>query len=567
MPKTKGQLTQNKTEQKQTLFTAEAQSQVQLTQLLDPLNADQQRATQRSPYYSGFFQRMTSLDAGIPVADGQAGQEEHVGYKERKRRRKELERQREEYEQLNQSLSKSPRLLNEEEIHELPLFKSPAAARKWADEKLPHSTLTRGETMRQVNDGDFSNFENLDHALRNVVAGNALRRFMQDYEVSGRSDPEELCRRIKESGEGVSALLDPALRLGLSLAQRSDSFSPELKDVFLRLDEAMSTAVMTETLTHVASFDNVRQHFQEKGSSDPDADAHRAITENKAQQIQIAKRLLLMQLSSFREISKDANGHNKVTLWGKSTAVALSHCSRVSLILPQQDSGRSNAVEQEKMWRAILTIGGENPAQDNSRFSSTHSIERRKVSDLDGDIGVILEKKLPFNFIGQRGMNCAIGGLGNAGVSGRMLCNDGSCGHFYSMHKTADTRHCGAMLMGLESDAAGVTNQMGHTHDIHATAEKASSLGGQRIDEVGVKYGGRQCDLSRKSAADITAWMLALENAMQRWQDEPDGMSSAEAAETMAMLTGKKLWHDADWDRLRRVLGVPDTVSGGTYGS
>ena len=564
MPKTKGQLTQNKTEQKQILSTTEAQEHVQRTQLLDSLNADQQNTTQRSSAYSDFFRHMTSLDTSIPVADGQAGQEEHVGYKERKRRRKELERQREEYEQLNQKLSKSPRLLSEDEMRTLPIFKSPEATKKWADEKLSHSTLTREETMRQVGDGDFSNFENLDHVLRNVLAGNAFRRFMEDYEVSEQSNPEELCRRIKESGEGVSALLDPTLRLGLSLAQRSDRFSPELKDVLLRLDEAMSTAVMTETLTHVASLDKVKQHFRKKGSSNPDADANRAITENKAQQIQIAKRLLLMQLSEFREISKGDNGSTRVTKWQRSMAVALSHCSRVSLTLPPQggiEDIENNAAAQQEMWRAILTIGGENPAQDNGRASSTHSIKRRKVGGKDGEI---LEKKLPFNLIGQRGMNCAIGGLGNAGVSGRMLCNDGSCGHFYSMYKTADAKHCGAMLMGLESDAAGVTNQMGHTHDIHATAEKASSLGGQRIDEVGVKYGGRQCDLNGMSASHITEWMLALEKTMQRWQAEPSGMSSGEAAETMAMLTGRKL-ERTEWNKLRHRLGVSDRVPDGDH--
>ena len=50
--------------------------------------------------------------------------------------------------------------------------------------------------------------------------------------------------------------------------------------------------------------------------------------------------------------------------------------------------------------------------------------------------------------------------------------------------------------MGLEPDSYGVKNQLGHTHDIKATDEKASSLGGQRADEVVLKYGGRRCDLS-----------------------------------------------------------------------
>lgn len=90
------------------------------------------------------------------------------------------------------------------------------------------------------------------------------------------------------------------------------------------------------------------------------------------------------------------------------------------------------------------------------------------------------------------------------------------------------------MLMGMESDAHGVMNQMGHTHDIHATLEKASSFGGQRTDEVGNKYGGRQCDLSKKSAREITRWMTALERKMQEWQSQPD-----EADYAAPLLTGE----------------------------
>ena len=111
------------------------------------------------------------------------------------------------------------------------------------------------------------------------------------------------------------------------------------------------------------------------------------------------------------------------------------------------------------------------------------------------------------------------------------------------------------MLMGMESDAHGVVNQMGHTHDIHATPEKASSFGGQRTDEVGNKYGGRQCDLSKKSAREITRWMTALERKMQEWQSQPDGMSGADAEEAMRLLAGESL-HVWNWTRMSELLGM-----------
>ena len=137
-----------------------------------------------------------------------------------------------------------------------------------------------------------------------------------------------------------------------------------------------------------------------------------------------------MQLSDFQMITTDEKKRATSTPWDKSMAVALSHCSRVVLTLPKQDAGDNNVLYQLNMWKAIYTVNGSNTAEDNSRASSTHSIKRRKVSEK----GIMRskEKKVLFNLIGQRGMNCAIGGLGNAGVSGKTIANDGSCGYFYS---------------------------------------------------------------------------------------------------------------------------------------
>ena len=499
--------------------------------------AEQRQAEGISPY-ARFFHSIKPLPP-LPLAGGPVPKEEKVGYKERKRQKKQYE-----------DLGKENRLLRQDEVKALPQFQTRERREKWANETLPHSKLTREQTLKQVlNDKDYSNFENLDLVSRNLIATNALAKFVKDYNIGENSDPEAICAQIQRTGEGVSALLDPTLRLGLSLAQHSLDYRPKVRNFFRKLDEAMSTAVMVSTLTHVADQNAVKTYFQGKGSPDADGDARNAIEANKAQQIQIAKRLLLMQISNFKEVRTVKKHRFKADEtrkenWDKSMAVALSHCSRVVLTLPKEDVF-SSANAHQKMWKSILTIDGANTAQDNSRASSTHSIKRRKVKN-NGSMGS-KEKKVWFNLIGQRGMNCAIGGLGNAGVSGKTLCNDGSCGHFYSMYKEADADHYGAMLMGLESDANAVTNQMGHTHDWHATAEKASSLGGQRTDEVGDKYGGRQCDLSEIPANTITLWMTSLEHAMLYWQSQPGGMSSPEAVKAMEMISGKKL--DADSQR------------------
>ena len=524
-----------------------------------------QQQLQRPAAYDRFFQNLKPLPA-VPVAHGPAPVAAPAQTKAQKREQKRLEKQRAseakaDYADYVKQMKETPRLMDEGELHRLRVFQSAATREAWAKEKLPHSTLTREDTLKQIlNDGDYSNFENLDQVMRNVVATRALKQFLHDYDIqNGHADPAQICQQIRASGAGVSALLNPGLRLALSLVQKMDEFSGEFKGFCRKLDDEMSTEVMVATLTAQADAARVVAYYSGVGNGQnmhAVEDANRAIEANKAQQIQIAKRLLLMQLSDFSKITTDTDGSESVAEWDRSMAVALSHCSRVVLTMPKVGEYAGNADEQQAMWRSIMTINGENTAQDNSRASSTHSIERRRVVPGEGaTVRKSKEKKVLFNFIGQRGMNCAIGGLGNPGVGGKTILNNGSCGHFYSMYKAGDEEHYGAMLMGMESDANGVMNQMGHTHDIHATPEKASSFGGQRTDEVGNKYGGRQCDLSGKSAREITRWMTALERKMQEWQSQPNGMSGAEAEEAMRLLAGESL-HVWNWTRMSELLGM-----------
>lgn len=134
----------------------------------------------------------------------------------------------------------------------------------------------------------------------------------------------------------------------------------------------------------------------------------------------------------------------------------------------------------------------------------------------------------------------------------------------------ADAEHYGSMLMGLESDAAGVMNQMGHTHDMFATPEKASSLGAQRTDEEGEKYGGRQCDLTAKSAGEIAYVLIALEKKMLQWQrprdlksdmGQPEDMGSENAKQLMRLLAGKKMGYQ-EWQTFDQIVGIPRNIYG-----
>ena len=541
---------QNKIQQEKKTFIVE-QHQPQQQQKADQwvyMEKEKYKNLKVDSSYSDFMKRFHPLP-GTDVEGNQPPAEEKLSWKQRKRRNKMYK---EWYQMKVDDAKEKPGLVFAEDLNKTFSYWDKKDREHWEKQVLPHSKLTRGETLRRIiEEGDYSNFENLDELMRNRVATRALLNFRDTFHINEHTTVDEIMSHYREYSSGVSMFLDPALRLGFSLAQKTGGMPDWAKTLYRELDEAMSTEVMVATLTHKPDVKTVASYYEKKKSKSKLAAlyaAYDAIADNKAQQIQIAKRLLLMQLSVFHVPEKDKYGFEVSYSWDKTMAVALSHCSRVALTLPRlkEDSRVNNAQAHQRMWNAIYTVNGKNDAKDNSRMSSTHDIERRVVvrGVADGKdpgwVAISWEQKVRFNFTGQRGMNCAIGGLGNNGVGGELLGNDGSCGHFYSMYKEADADHNGAMLMGLESDAAGVMNQMGHTHDIFATPEKASCLGAQRTDEVGEKYGGRQCDLSRRSAASITDALIDLEKKMLQWQAEPQGMESEDAKEHMRLLAGKK---------------------------
>lgn len=484
----------------------------------EALQAEREQETRTEGYQTRSYNALI-LSTFPPLqreaaGDGAPAPEENLNYKERKKQKKENA-------EAYKKLGKSQKLLDYKEVQNLPLFKTKEGREKWAGAKPGNSKLTRRETMEMMGKGDYSNFENLDDVMRSMFAKEALKRMMAKYTDKDKSvfdyPPEEICMQFRKNGD-VSGLLDPALRLGLSLGQREiNGFAPEHREWFRKLDEQMSAAVMLETLKQKNEDelkDQIANEFVEKhkmSRKNALKSAQDMVEADKAQKIQVAKRLMLMHLGQFAQVN---NKEEEQSPWDKPVAVALSHCSRVTLALPKCPEEKNRQKAYKEMWNSIFYQRGEegkfnsNLAKDKRRAASTHNIKVRE--------NAVKEKKVLVNFAGQRGMNVAIGGLGNQGISGKMLLNNGSCGHFYSMYKEGDTENYGAILMGLESDRPGVTNQLGHTHDARATAEKASSLGGQRADEVGMKYGGRQCNLTGLEPERITECMDLLERAMRR---------------------------------------------------
>lgn len=516
----------------------------------------QQQAQVQQSAYNALFEDITDLSqyyTGKELEEVNIKKQKKVGRKEQNRRKESVKK-------VIKANKKTPHLVKNEEKKELAILLHTKEGKKsWENEKVKDTSLTRKEVLQNVLEKkDYSQFELLDDLSRNLVASKALEDMLAKYQVNENTTPISLCLAIKSSGAGVSAILDPTMRLGLSLGMRSEKFSPAMQKLFRDTDNMMSTMVMEETLTHVTDQRQLAAHFREQGAEDADAQAEQAIEKNKAEQIQIAKRLLLLQLSDFQMRETSGTKEDPIytfTEWQESMATALSHCSRVMLTMPlvEEEKAENTQAEHQKMWKSIFTTNGENPAGDNHRRSSTHDISRKEVDEKKVVKKAAKEKKVLFNFSGQRGMNCAVGGLGNAGVSGKTLLNDGTCGHFYSMYQEGDAAHFGGMLMGMESDEYKKVNQMGHMHTITAKGEKASSFGAQRTDEIGDKYGGRQANLTGYTASQITGWMQELESAMQVWQSSRHGMRDGDAYAVMQMLSGKKL-SALELEALRKIL-------------
>lgn len=497
---------------------------------------------QTQTQYDMFLRNLAAPPESVQVPGAKADQES-LGRKERKRQ-----------EEAFKAIGNKHTLLSADDMQQLSqnkMFTNAEMRKTWEKSKYRQSQVTNADTMRQLAQKDYSNFENVQPTLKNVVASRELQEFRRKYPqlaTDAGYNVGALVQHMKREG-GVAALMNPALRLGLSLARNTEDVPQIEKENYRRLDEAMSTELMVETLVHKADAEAYKdrlvrdEHISQKKAGEI---AEKEIAAAQAQQIEIAKRLLLMQLSNFKVYDKQGNSSD----WNAPVAVALSHCRRIVLTMPVERNG--NAGAEQGMWNSIFHTENNAAAMDKRRASSTHSLKRRKI----GTQGPTKEVKVRTgNLIGQRGMNCAIGGIGNTGISGKMIRNNGSCGHFYSMYRESKGDSYGAILFGLESDSAGVMNQMGHKHDWHATAEAASSLGGQRKDEIGADYGGRQCDLTHMTPGEIQSWMTALETKMKQWNSADGGREGGEGVQMMRLLAGQKL-SAAQIERLRDTLGV-----------
>ena len=495
----------------------------------------------RNEAYGDFLNKLSEPPTELkgPIIKGKS---DSLGYKQKKRAKAEFE-----------EIGAKHTLISMEDMEKLNfnqyLFNA-SSKKDWMKSKTRQSKISNEESIQRLKNGDYSNFENVPQTIKNIVASQAFVKFISRDDVFDPNYTEQDVIKNYIAEYGVTSLMNPALRLGLSLGMNTGGLTDWEKNRLVRLDEMMTNTIMLETLIKQVDVEQYEKSLVEHGEKKENAReiAEKEVGALQAQQVEIAKRLLLMQLSNFKVYDEQGNSAK----WPYSMAFALSHCRRVVLTMPKGNT----EWEEHKMFDTIFHSHNNTLALDQKRTASTHDIKRRKV----GTTGPTEEVKVKTgNFTGQRGMNCAIGGLGNIGIGGQLIRNDGSCGHFYSMYKSGKSGKYGAILFGMESDASGMTNQMGHKHTMMATAEAASSFGGQRVDEIGAAYGGRQCDLTHLTANKITKWMNLLQISMNYWQITNDTDSRDRV---MEMLAGRQM--DAEqldelWNIMNDVPWIGET--------
>lgn len=396
----------------------------------------------------------------------------------------------------------------EEQLELEKIMRGKWAKENWMTEK--HGGFTNLELIKQINEGNHSNFEKMEGVMRDLAA----TKLMESYKGGKYKTLDTLACTEEDISELVDELeqdnmfFNPVFRLGLSQYARVTEEDKRVSNL-RRIDNEIAKRIMIRTLT----FKMEEKHEKRYKESitvikEENKDAYLEYQKKMelAKRSQMAKQLMLMHMGKIKIVDDDGNGKEPTV----PLASILAHCSRTMIITPNFTDDDHHGNEDE-MWDSILKHKGKNPGYTNAanikkRGSSTHSLENRKK---DAKYGVETKKKL--NLVGQTGMDVAIGGMGSDGVDGKMIDQNGTCGHVYGMHKRSDAGVNGAYLFGYESDSYGHTNQLGHTHDLKATGEKASSFLCHRIDEIGAKYGGRQADVSHYNSTWIAKCMNAID--------------------------------------------------------
>ena len=410
----------------------------------------------------------------------------------------------------------------------MPMFHAPALGRLFSVNDYEYYKLLKEQEAQM---GEAEGQER--------IIGNAED---QRLEQGVRTRMAEMERYLKSEKH------NPLFRLGCSMFARKEESKrsqfgekkdAESRNMFRELDDRMTEMIMEDTLSPMS-----QQQIQATYKMAEDQKtADEMVQTNVEKQVQVAKMMFLAHIGRTFLTTTTANENGEPQPveqnLDRSVASMVSHCSRTGFVLPP---GEENQVNE--MMDSILGSNAGRAAGIYGRTAATHSTQNganvREYKELKG---VCLRK--------QYGMDIAIGGLGNPGVmkegyQKQTLKNDGTCGHMYLHINKGTAGKTSSLLVGFESDAPEMTNQMGHTHTKSATQESMSSFLGQRDDEMGDKYGGRTVDCTMYDPAMLKNMLDSFANRYRSMMFEAvkSGTMKSRVQEINQMLSGKIM--DAD---------------------
>ncbi|MCR5521918.1 MAG: hypothetical protein K6F44_08465 [Lachnospiraceae bacterium] len=408
------------------------------------------------------------------------------------------------------------------------------------DEKVENCDLnvtTQRELYRKCKEGQFNDFEKLDPILRDTLAIEYTKEKMSTFMGLGMS-LEKIVDELDQAG-GHEMLAHPLLRLGISLGIRGQADYGNLLDPekCKELDDLLNARIMRNTL-----ISEVGEEESENLSSEGMTYDEKRVSAGRDAYARafIMKSLLLAQLGSFKKISGDGSKKSpKVESdWDRNVATAFAHCSRVMYTLPSEKSTTREKAQAFRVDYMDENKGFHEQIGFVKRGAATH-----RASAASGSTKAKEQKwKLGWYF-DQSGINVAVGGLGKRGIGGRILKNDGSCGHLYRYYREGSSSEQGVMMLGFESDAFKKKNQLGHTHGL-GNGEYCSSFGGQRVDEIGNKYGGRTVDASKVNMDLVSLMFQAVDRIVLNAEDVDAREQQRRMTKIADLLSGKRIAGD-----------------------
>jgi hypothetical protein len=275
--------------------------------------------------------------------------------------------------------------------------------------------------------------------------------------------------------------LDPVMRTYLQRAANLQS--GDAKNSMLRIEDQLNLRVWQTTM-----------HKQEVQEGPPPVTPEQTASQNKAN-MQMAKMLYLMHIgqANFKGVENYLGGQAMVA--GKSAIPMtkfLSHGGRTQILTPKK--GIKGSDSNDDFDKSLFgKTGKQSDRKATSRAFATHFVTQEKQKERSGKIPAFRALFSP----GTKhfGIDMAIGGLGNVGINGAAVAQDGTTGHMYVGRRTATYDNGGSLSIGMETSRPGTISSVGLIHDWHAYSAYNSSTMGRKDDRFGAKVSGRQFNL------------------------------------------------------------------------